>query len=74
MDRSAKSIYANTAYNGGTAPISSTDYAKIESTMQKYAEAYRGSYTDEWYSEAQHGFASAEEYNNHKNAMLKSVY
>ena len=69
-----KSIYANTVYNGGTAPTSSTDYAKIESTMQKYAEAYRGSYTDEWYSEAQHGFASAEEYNNHKNTMLKSVY
>ncbi len=69
-----KSIYANTAYNGGTAPTSSTDYAKIESTMQKYAEAYRESYTDEWYSEAQHGFASAEEYNNHKNTMLKSVY
>ena len=69
-----KSIYANTTYNGGTAPTSSTDYAKIESTMQKYAEAYRGSYTDEWYSEEQHGFASAEEYNNHKNTMLKSVY
>ena len=69
-----KTIYENTAYNGGTAPTSSTDYAKIESTMQKYAEAYRGSYTDEWYSEAQHGFASAEEYNNHKNTMLKSVY
>ena len=69
-----KSIYANTAYNGGTAPTSSTDYAKIESTMQKYAEAYRGSYTDEWYSEAQHGFASADKYNEHKKAMLKSVY
>ena len=70
-----KSIYANTAYNGGTAPTSSTDYAKIESTMQKYAEAYRESgYTDEWYSEEQHGFASAEEYNKHKNTMLKSVY
>ena len=69
-----KSIYASTAYNGGTAPTSSTDYAKIESTMKKYAEAYRGIYTDEWYSEAQHGFASAEEYNNHKNTMLKSVY
>ena len=69
-----KSIYTNTAYNGGTAPTSSTDYAKIESTMQKYAEAYRSSFTDEWYSEAQHGFASAEEYNNHKNTMLKSVY
>ena len=69
-----KSIYANTAYNGGTAPTSSTDYAKIESTMQKYAEAYRGSYTDEWQEEPQHGFASAEAYNNHKNTMLKSVY
>ena len=70
-----KTIYENTAYNGGTAPTSSTDYAKIESTMQKYAEAYReAGFTDEWYSEAQHGFASAEEYNNHKNTMLKSVY
>ena len=70
-----KSIYTNTEYNGGTAPTSSTDYAKIESTMQNYAKDYRESgYTDEWYSEAQHGFASAEEYNNHKNAMLKSVY
>jgi len=69
-----KSIYANTAYNGGTAPTSSTDYAKIESTMQKYAEDYRGSYTDEWYSEAQHGFVSADKYNEHKKAMLKSVY
>ena len=70
-----KSIYTNTTYNGGTAPTSSIDYAKIESTMQKYAEVYRESgYTDEWYSEAQHGFASADEYNNHKNTMLKSVY
>ena len=70
-----KSIYANTAYNGGTAPSSSEDYVKIESTMQKYAETYRKSgYSDEWYSEAQHGFASAEEYNNHKKEMLKSVY
>ena len=70
-----KSIYGNTAYNGGTPPSSSEDYAKIESTMQKYAEAYRKSrYTDEWYSEEQHGFASVEEYNNHKNTMLKSVY
>ena len=70
-----KSIYTNTKYNGGTAPTNSTDYAKIESTMQNYAEGYRESgFTDEWYSEEQHGFASAEEYNNHKNTMLKSVY
>ena len=61
-----KSIY--------TTAKSSTDYANIEKDMQTYASKYRGSYTDEWYSEAQHGFASADEYNNHKNAMLKSVY
>ena len=70
-----KSIYANATYNGGEAPANSEDYAKIESTMQKYAEAYRKSdYTDEWQEEAQHGFTSATEYNNHKKAMLKSVY
>ena len=70
-----KSIYTNTTYNGGTAPTSSIDYAKIESTMQKYAEVYRESgYTDTWQEEAQHGFASETEYNNHKNIMLKSVY
>jgi len=70
-----KSIYANAEYNVGTAPANSEDYAKIESTMQKYAEVYRKSgYTDEWQEEAQHGFASTEEYNNHKNTMLKSVY
>ena len=43
--------------------------------MQKYAETYRESgYTDEWKEESQHGFASKDEYNNHKKAMLKSVY
>ena len=43
--------------------------------MQNYASSYRSSsYTDTWYSEAQHGFESADKYNNHKNAMLKSVY
>ena len=61
-----KSIY--------TTAQSSTDYANIEKDMQTYASKYRGSNTDEWYSKAQHGFASADEYNNHKNAMLKSVY
>ena len=61
-----KSIY--------TTATSSTDYANIEKDMQTYANKYRSSFTDEWYSEAQHGFASADEYNNHKNAMLKSVY
>ena len=71
-----KSIYENEEYytNGATSPTSSEDYTNIEKIMQNYATKYRGSYTDEWYSEAQHGFASAGEYNNHKNAMLKSVY
>ena len=70
-----KSIYTNTEYNGGTAPTSSEDYAKIESVMQEYAKDYRSSnYEDTWYSAAQHGFARADDYNDHKNKMLKSVY
>ena len=69
-----KSIYTDATYNGGRAPTNSEDYAKIESTMQVYASAYRGSYTDTFYSTAQHGFADATEYNNWKNSMLKSVY
>ena len=70
-----KSIYTNTAYNAGSAPTSSEDYGKIESVMQSYASAYRKSgYSDTFYSVGQHGFESATEYNNHKNAMLKSVY
>ena len=70
-----KSIYTNTEYNGGTAPVNSEDYGKIESTMQKYAEKYRDSnYEDTWYSEDQNGFTSSTEYDNWKNEMLKSVY
>jgi hypothetical protein len=69
-----KSIYTNTSYNGGTAPTSAEDYAKIESTMQAYASAYRSDYTDTFYSSDQHGFADEIEYNNWKNSMLKSVY
>ena len=71
-----KSIYENEAYytNGATKPENSEDYTNIETIMQNYASSYRSSFTDEWYSEAQHGFVSAGEYNNHKNAMLKSVY
>ena len=70
-----KSIYTNPNYNGGTAPSSSEDYTKIESTMQAYASAYRETgYIDTFYSSAQHGFANATEYNNWKNSMLKSVY
>ena len=71
-----KSIYENEEYytNGATKPENSEDYTNIETIMQNYASSYRSSYTDTWYSEAQHGFESADEYNNHKNAMLKSVY
>ena len=70
-----RSIYTNTEYNGGTAPTSSEDYAKIEEVMQEYAKDYRESgFEDTWYSKAQHGFISATDYNNHKNSMLKSVY
>ena len=72
-----RSIYDNEEYytNGATKPTSSKDYINIEKIMQNYASKYRKSgYTDEWYSEAQHGFVSPEEYNSHKNAMLKSVY
>ena len=71
-----KSIYENEEYytNGATNPTSSEDYTNIEKIMQNYTTKYRGAYTDEWYSEAEHGFVSPEEYNSHKNAMLKSVY
>ena len=70
-----KSIYTNTEYNGGTAPTSSEDYEKIESVMIEYAKDYReANYEDTWYSEAQHGFKTATDYESHKNSMLKSVY
>ena len=61
-----KSIY--------TTATSSTDYANIEKDMQTYASAYRSStYTDTWYSEAQHGLTETK-YNELKQTMLKSVY
>ena len=70
-----RSIYTNTTYNDGKAPIGSEDYAKIESVMQKYAEDYRKTgWTDTFYSKDQHGFENSTEYNNWKNVMLKSVY
>ena len=70
-----KSIYTNAEYNGGTAPTNSEDYGKIESVMQEYAKDYKQSgFEDKWYSEAQHGFTSATDYDNHKKSMLKSVY
>ena len=71
-----KTIYTNSTYlTGATTPTSNTDYTNIEKIMQNYASDYRNSnFKDEWYSEAQHGFASAEAYNTAKNNMLKSVY
>ena len=71
-----KTIYTNSEYlTDATTPTSNTDYTNIEKIMQNYASDYRDSdYSDIWYSEAQHGFASAEAYNTAKNNMLKSVY
>ena len=71
-----KTIYTNSAYQtGATTPTSNTDYTNIEKIMQNYASSYRNTnFKDEWYSEAQHGFTSAEAYNTAKNNMLKSVY
>ena len=54
---------------------SNTDYTNIEIDMQNYATDYRiNGYEDTWYSELQHGFMTATDYNNYKNNMLKSVY
>ncbi len=51
-----------------------TDYTTLETALQTYVNIYRGASVDEWYSEEQHGFASAEEYNNLKQKMLESIY
>ena len=53
-----------------------TAYNTIENDLHTYTSVYRNgtTYTDTWYSEEQHGFASADEYNALKNKMLKSVY
>ncbi len=73
------SIYKNTEYttnvdNGATTPAGSTDYTNIEKVLQNYAKDYReNGYSDEWYSEEQHGLTS-EKYTELKNKMLKSVY
>ena len=58
-----------------TTADSSEDYEKIEKDMQSYVSDYRDeNYSDIWYAEAQHGFTNANEYNNWKKNMLKSVY
>ena len=71
-----KSIYENEEYytNGATKPTSSEDYTNIEKIMQNYASKYRESgYSDDWYSEEQHGLTK-KEYDDLKKNMLKSVY
>lgn len=70
-----KDIYQNEEYNEGNEPTSSEDYEKIETILQKYASFYREeNYEDIFSSTEQHGFQNTEQYNNYKNAMLKSVY
>lgn len=68
-----KSIYITATSN--------TDYANIEKDMQNYASDYRQTseetpdqdFTDTWRA-AKQGFKNADDYNNYKNNMLKSVY
>ena len=52
------------------------EYTKIENDLKNYTKDYRNGaeHRDEYNSEAQHGFKGAEEYNDHKKSMLKSVY
>lgn len=57
------------------AATSNEDYENIEKDIQSYVSGYQSTeHTDTWYSEGQHGFASANEYNDGKKNMLKSVY
>ena len=46
-----------------------TEYTSIETDLHTYTSVYRNgtTFTDTWYSEAQHGFASANDYNALKN-------
>ena len=75
-----KSIYKDEQYttkgtNTTEAPANSEEYDKIEKVLQNYAKEYREeNYVDEWYSEAQHGFKTKEDYDDLKNKMLKSIY
>lgn len=58
-----------------TTAISSDDYENIEKDMITYASDYRqNGWVDTWYSKEQHGFETAQDYNDFKNNMLKSVY
>ena len=67
-------VYGSVSLN--ITEFTDTDYTDIENALKTYTSVYRNgtSYTDTWNSSAQHGFASADEYNALKNKMLKSVY
>ena len=56
--------------------FSENEYEKIETDLNTYASTYNTptAFKDIWYSSAQHGFTSADKYNEHKYKMLKSVY
>lgn len=70
-----KNIYQKEEYNEGNEPIHSEDYEKIETILQKYTNSYREeNYEDIFFSTEQHGFQTSEQYDNYKNAMLKSVF
>ena len=53
-----------------------TEYTSIETDLHTYTSVYRNGtgYRDWWYSEEEHGFVSANDYNTLKKKMLKSVY
>ena len=53
--------------------LSNEEYENIEKDLQAYANSYRSTYVDTWYSEAQHGLEKTE-YDDLKKAMLKSIY
>ena len=66
-------VYGSVSLN--ITEFTDTDYTNIETALKIYTSDYRkNGYTDTWYSSAQHGFASAADYNALKNKMLKSVY
>ena len=56
--------------------LTAENLAAIETELKEYTATYRDGTTfkDEFYSTDQHGFADATAYNNHKNAMLTSVF
>ena len=64
-----------------TAGLNITDFTEvelnlIETDLNTYASIYKSKtmFKDTWYSSAQHGFESPDDYNEHKYKMLQSVY